>query len=250
MAESQLERVLIEYGLKEKQARVYLACLEVGSGTVLQVSLRARMPRSTTELELNYLVAKGLVSTYKKKNIKYYSADDPRFLLDSLEEKKEQIQRVLPKFVALYRSAKTKPSVRYYEGQPGLMVVLKEILSEAQELVSFGSADDLFQNYDNFTEFVKKRQEQKIPVKVILIDTPKARERKLLGPQQLRQVRLISPMYDYHGLYYVWNDKIAMLSFGKNLSAVIIESAELAQMQKASFNFMWNSLADQKQTAQ
>src|SRR3989338_7658914 len=93
MAESQLERILIEYGLKEKQAQVYLACLEVGSGTVLQIAQRASMPRSTTELELNHLLDKGLVSMYKKKSVKYFSADDPHVLLNTLEEKTELIQR-------------------------------------------------------------------------------------------------------------------------------------------------------------
>ena len=246
MAESPLERILIEYGLRQKQAKVYLACLEVGSGTVLKIAQAAGMPRSTTELELNHLLDRGLVSIYKKKSVKYFSADDPHSLLNLLEEKSELIQRALPKFVSIYGSNKTRPSVRFYEGRQGLKLVLGEILAEAKELISLGSAEDLFKVLEYFPEFEKKRVERKIPVKVILIDSPKARERKLLGPQQLRQVRLIPETYSYHGQYNVWNNKIAMFSFGRNLSAVVIESQELAQMQKAAFNFMWDSLEPKK----
>ena len=88
----------------------------------------------------------------------------------------------------------------------------------------------------------KKKKKKKIKKKVILRDSPKARERQVLGPQQLREVRLVSPDYDYHGMFYIWNDKIALFSFGDDLTALVIESAELAQMQKAAFQVMWGSL--------
>jgi len=42
-----LENVLIEYGLSQNQAKVYLACLELGSATVQKISRQAGLPRTT-----------------------------------------------------------------------------------------------------------------------------------------------------------------------------------------------------------
>src|SRR3989344_6820455 len=244
MAELDLERTLIDYGLRPKQAKVYLATLEVGSGPILKIASQAGLARSTTEIVLVSLLEKGLVSSFKKKRVRYFSADDPHTIVSSLKEKTTIMERALPKFMAVYGSKKSRPTVRFYEGKKGMKIILDEILNEAERLISFGSPADLFATLEDFPEFVKKRVELKIPVKVIMRDSPKARERKALAPQQLREVRLMSEDYEYHGLFYIWNDKIAMFSFGEDLSAIVIESKELTEMQKAAFNFMWDNLSD------
>jgi len=244
MAESHLERTLIDYGLRPRQAKVYLATLEVGSGPILKIARQAGLARSTTEVVLISLLEKGLVSSFKKKRVRYFSADDPHTIVSSLKEKTTIMERALPKFMAVYGSKKSRPTVRFYEGKKGMKIILDEILNEAERLISFGSPADLFATLEDFPEFVKKRVELKIPVKVIMRDSPKARERKALAPQQLREVRLMSEDYEYHGLFYIWNDKIAMFSFGEDLSAIVIESKELTEMQKAAFNFMWDNLSD------
>ena len=237
-----LQKILIEYGLKEKQAKVYLACLQVGSGSVLKIAEKAGLPRSTTELILKSLHEKGLVSSYKKKTVARFSAEDPHKIISTLKGKTELIERALPKFMAMYGSSQLKPSVRFYDGKAGMKLILNEILSEAKELVCFSSADDLFSTLEEFEGFVKKRVEDKIPIKVILRDSPKAQERKRLGPRQLRQVKIIPASYDYHGLIYVWENKIAMFSLTGDLNAVLIESKELAQVQRSLFTALWNQL--------
>jgi hypothetical protein len=120
---------------------------------------------------------------------------------------------------------------------------MEEILKEAKELISFGSADDLFRELDKYHQaFVKKRVENKIPLRVILQDTPKARERKNLEIQQLRQVRLLSTDTEINGLIFIWGNKISMFSFKNDLIGVIIESKILAQTERGLFNGLWNKL--------
>src|SRR3989338_11711458 len=143
MAESNLERTLIDYGLRPKQAKVYLATLQVGSGPILKIAQQAGLARSTTEIVLNTLLDKGLVSSFKKKRVKYFSADDPHTIIGTMKEKTTIMERALPKFMAVYGSSKTRPSVRFYEGKAGIKIILEEILNEAKNLMSIGSPDDL-----------------------------------------------------------------------------------------------------------
>jgi len=238
----QLEKTLKEYGLNEKQAKVYLACLQVGSGPVLKIAEKAGLARSSTELVLRSLQQKGLVSSFYKKSIRHFSAEDPHAIVASLKERTEMMEEALPKFMAMYRSTKNHPSVRFYEGERAMKLILNEILDEATELLCFASAEDLFSTIEGFGDFVKKRMQARIPLRVILRDSSKAQERKVLGPQELREVRLISEEYEYHGLIYVWKDKIAMFSFADDLSAIVIESKELAQVQREMFSALWVNL--------
>ncbi|MDO8624269.1 MAG: helix-turn-helix domain-containing protein [bacterium] len=240
-----LEKILKEYGLKEKHAKVYLACLELGSGSVLRISQKAALPRSTTEVILNALQEKRFVSSFKKKNARYFSTEDPKTIVASAKTKAELLEKALPEFRELYARSNIIPTVRFYHGKEGMKGVFEEILSDtfAKELVAFSSIDDVFELLGkDFTNFVKKRIQRGMRSRVILRESEKAWERVRLGQSELRQVKLISPNYEHHGLFYVWGSKIAMISLRHEWSVLIIESEELAKSQKMFFEALWDSL--------
>lgn len=238
-----LEKTLKNYGLTEKQAKIYLACLELGSATVQKISQKAGLPRSTCYEILENLRQQSLISIFQKKKTKYFSAQDPKEVINLAQEKIKLLQQALPEFNALYGQAKVHPSVRFYEGQQGMKLILEEVLQEAKELLSFSSAEDLFTILgDYFPDFVSRRIKKRIPVRAILRESQKAQERQKLGPQELRQVKIISAEYEFHGLTFIWGKKIAMFSFKKDLVALVIESEELAKVQKAMFDNLWERL--------
>lgn len=220
-----------------------MACLELGSASVMQISRKAALPRSTCEVILDKLQDEGWVSSFRKKRIRHFSAEDPHKIIQLAKEKVRGLERALPEFMASYGHARVRPTVRFYQGKDGMRLILEEVLAEADELLGFSSATDLFDTLSEyFPEFVKRRVERKIPAKVLLRDSPKARERQRLGPQQLREVRIIPEGYEYHAMMYVWKNKIAMFSFEKDLVGLVIESEELAKLQRAMFYLIWHGL--------
>jgi len=238
-----LEKTLKNYGLSEKQAKIYLACLELGSASVQKISQKAGLARSTTYEVLETLKAQGLISTFQKKRVQYFSAEEPQKVINLAKEKANLMEQALPQLRAMYGQAKTQPTVRFYQGKQGMKLIVEEMLKEAKEVLAFSSADDLFATLDYFPGFVEKRVKQKIPARVILRDSAKARERQRLGSQELRQVKIIPADYEYHGLVFIWDKKIAMFSFKDDLTALIIESEELAKIQKAMFGIIWRGLS-------
>lgn len=236
-----LEKALEEYGVKNNHAKIYLACLELGSSPILKIAQKSGFARSTCEAVLNSLQKQGFVSFFKKKGVKYHSAEDPHKIISLAKEKAASLERVLPQLLARYGESKVNPTVRVFQGKTGMKLILGEILNEAKDIISFSSVDDLFSTLEEFAEFVKKRVAKKIPVKVILRDSPKARERQKLGPQELRQVKIIPSSYEYHGMIFVWAHKVAMFSFTNDLTVLVIESEELAKVQRAMFDLIWNT---------
>ncbi|MCH7493032.1 helix-turn-helix domain-containing protein [Patescibacteria group bacterium] len=234
--------ILKQYGLTEKQAKIYLACLELGAASVQKISHKAGLARSTTYEILEYLQRQGFVTTFRKKKSLHFSAEEPERLLALAKNKITTLEQALPELRAISGEARIRPTVRFYQGIDGMKIVLEEILAEAKELQAFGSADDLFRTLPDFHKFVEKRKKKKIPVRVILRDSEKARERQQSGQKDLRVVRLISDQYQFHGLIYVWNNKIAQLSFQKDLVALVIESEVLADTQRAMFESLWDSV--------
>ena len=240
-----LEKLLENFNLNQKQAKTYLACLELGPSAVLRISQKAVLPRSTTYEVLEGLRQKGLISTFRKRNIKYFTAEEPQKIIKKAKDKTELLIKALPQLEATQYRTKNQPIVRFYQGKQEIKSILEKTLGEAKEILSFTSIEDLFTSLEYFfPKFVQRRIKKKIPVRTILRESSKARERKILGPQQLRQVRIMPSKYEHHGSMFIWGDKTAILSLEEDMTAVVIESKELTAIQKATFNCLWDTLPD------
>ena len=240
-----LQKTLQNFGLNDKEAKIYLACLELGSASAPKLSEAAELPKSTTYGILDKLKQKGLVTLFHKKRIRHFTAEDPTRAIETAKDKVDLLEQVSSQLRGMWGQAKNRPAVRFYQGKEGMVSILKDVLSEAKEMLSFSSPGDLFATLDDyFPQFVRERTKRKILVKAILLDSPKARERKKLGPSELREVRIFPAQYQHNAIVFMWGDKIAMFSLKKELVALVVESKELSQAFRAMFGFMWDSLGE------
>jgi sugar-specific transcriptional regulator TrmB len=238
-----IERVLERYGLSPKEAQVYIAALALGTSPVQKISNMTSLPRSTCYEVLDTLKTKGLMSSFQKKRVRYFSAEDPHTLVDLAYDRAKLLEHNLPQLLALYATSKNRPTVRFYEGAEVAKLLFREVAEEATDNIGFSSADDIVEVIaDDLEAFIKKRKEKKIPSKIIMRDTPQARAMQARDREELREIRLTDGAYEHHNLVLVWNAKIAILLLKKKLSAFIIESEELAQFHRVMFEMVWRTL--------
>jgi sugar-specific transcriptional regulator TrmB len=69
---------LIKLGLSEKEAAVYLATLELGEDTALNIAEKSQVNRTTTYVILEKLMKLGLASTVERGKKTVFVAEDPR----------------------------------------------------------------------------------------------------------------------------------------------------------------------------
>lgn len=236
----QLKSALKQFGFTDKQARVYLATLELGSAPVSQISQKAKVPRPTCYDVLETLREQGIASTFIKNKTLWFSVEDPRKVVSMARQKVKTLEQAMPELEALWGEARERPKVRFYQGKEGIRQIYEEMLQDKKEILGLNSADDMFSAIGEYQlEFVKQRVRAKIPTRVILRDTPKARERQKSGLAELRQIRFIPPSFSFRGFVLVFGSKIAYVSFTKDYVAILIESAELAAIQRAALEYIW-----------
>lgn len=236
----ELTKILEDTGLKERHAKIYLALLSLGSASIQKISLKSGFARSTCEAVLTSLQQNGFAASFRKKNIKYFSAEDPNNIIRMAEHKTDLLKQALPKFLNLYRAHDNLPAVRFYEGKTGMRTIMQEILNEAKEMICFGSADDLYKTLlTHIEDFIQERIKRKIPLRLILQDSPFAHKRKSLETKLLMQVKIVPNSLNCTSVMWIWNNKIAMFSLQKDIVALVIQSEELAKMHKAMFEIMW-----------
>ena len=106
-----LEEILTKVDLDEKEAKVYIALLDLGSEKVHEIAKKAGIKRPTAYVVLEQLYAKNFViKTYHERRA-FYSAEKPDIILRALKEKEELLAQALPLLHARMASSKIKPKI-------------------------------------------------------------------------------------------------------------------------------------------
>jgi hypothetical protein len=179
-----------------------------------------------------------------KKKVQYYSAEPPETLIYNLRQRTEQLQSIIPQLQVLYGKAAVKPTVRFYEGKAAVASIFSEFLNEASEQIAFSSTEEFQVLGEVFKKYVDARIKKRIPVRVIMNESPLAHELKQSGPSQLREVRILPPPYTHHNLIMVWNNKVAIFTLQKTYNVLVTESEVVSGFYKIVFQYMWDNLAN------
>ena len=91
MVSEKLAKTLEQFGLRQNEAKVYLASIELGSSKVNEISKKAGIIRETTYGIINLLLQKGLMSYVIKSGVKYFEAAKPQKIKQILKFKKMKI---------------------------------------------------------------------------------------------------------------------------------------------------------------
>ena len=90
-------RVLREIGFSEREAKVYLALLELGQTTVGPIAAKTRIQHSKVYPTLEKLIDRGLVSFIIRSKTKYFQASDPTHISNILRERERKFNAILHK---------------------------------------------------------------------------------------------------------------------------------------------------------
>ena len=83
-------RKLMDHGLTEYQARVYLTLLDLGTATASQVTPHARVPRTRIYATMSQLHDKGLVEIIPETPLRYKAVPFVRYLAKTVDELRDR----------------------------------------------------------------------------------------------------------------------------------------------------------------
>ena len=125
---------LVEFGLSDKEARIYTSLLELELASVAEIAKQSNVNRSSTYVVLESLKKKGLVGISDDKKVRRYIASSPDILLrtakdaaDKQENIKSGIESIVPELKSLYKETSNKPIVRVFEGKEATQYAYDDI---------------------------------------------------------------------------------------------------------------------------
>ncbi len=236
----------MEFGLSEKEARAYLALLELEIAGVQEIAKASGINRSSAYVTLESLKNDGLVSVSDDKNVRQYVATPPEAILRSAEDKAhkqaeilKKIEKVIPEMKALFKGTRRKPIVKVFEGKEGLISAFEDVLTSREKLMrvysSPGNLGGIIGSY--LPEFIQKRFKLKIRMHGIhpaddihtrlMQEHPNKFDSYALVPNSKEKFPADLAIYD---------EKIGYMSADSGGTAIIIESKEMSSVMKNIFD--------------
>jgi sugar-specific transcriptional regulator TrmB len=246
------ENQIIKLGLSDKEAKVYLASLELGPASVQKISQKANVKRATTYVAIDALIQRGLMSFFVRDKKKLFSAESPQMLAVFLEDEKknlidrqEIIAEILPGLEILSKISGDRPSISFFEGFEGLRTIQEDIIrsrvSKLDNIVSLDDALKIGQNQDCVSSFRKRLITKGINVRILYSSEKRELELPLQAQRMWFAKRLPKDVMPLHGELTLYGHKVAVFSYRGKIFGAVIESEEIGNTLRVLFDLAWSS---------
>ncbi len=232
---TEIKEILVKLGLEEQEAKTYLALLDLGEATATKVAERTGIGRVHVYQIINRLIKRGLSSYIIKNNVKYFSAADPETLLKELQEKEQELQKILPELKARHKALKPETKVEIYRGKKGINTIMKMIIKNGKPYYILGGAKEACSIFElENMIFVKEAERLKLPGKILA----RKKDKFFIGKNE--EYRFIPEHLISTTTMMIWDDKTAILIWSEPYYAILIENKEVTKGNLATFNYLWS----------
>ena len=251
--DSQLITTLQNYGLSEKEAKVYLTALELGSSPASTIARNSWIKRVTVYTILKDLKAQWIVNTLERKDVLYFSVVSPKILLESLEQKYLAFKEKAPELLAIVEKIWSAPKIKYLEGIWGLENLFADFASTTEDMrVILWTPKQHKMSFSSHLWRYRSARKEKwlISRRIVTADDTDIKKELLDDKKYGRKTVVISdfPVAIHADINIYGPGKIAILFFDKNdmPHAIIIENNEVYTTLVGIFEYIWKLNTPQK----
>ena len=232
-----MESELLDYGLSDKEVKIYLICLKVGEATANRISEISDLARSTVYDVLDKLKQYGLITTCVVESKIHFIASDPEVLITNLDEKKKNVKKVLPDLRRVKNKIGERPVAEVFQGKVSIIKLLDEILDNAKSVKVMGSMGNAMEKIGYHPEaFRVKRIDKKIFIKQILEISS---ESKKIKDDKYTNVKYLKSFGESKEGTFIYGGIVVHFDFQYELTAIKITSKDHARASEIMFDELW-----------
>ncbi len=241
--DTSLLKLLEQTGFTEKEARVYLALLELGKGAVTEIAAISELKRSIIYVILEGLIKRGYVSEIPNSKVATYHAADPSFILTQLKTTTKDFSQMIPFLQTMQNKGKRRPKITYYEDKKKIWAIYESI-NYAPEAFFLSSYEKIEKHFPgSVKKWIDDYKKKLIPVKGRhLVPNNKFDLETIKSFSKInQQARYLPNIKNFDMDFSIWENKLAVTSLEKEPFIVVIESEELVKSILPIFEIAWKS---------
>jgi sugar-specific transcriptional regulator TrmB len=244
--EDSLVRELEEIGLSEKEARVYLAALELGPATAQQIAVKAIINRPTTYIMIESLIKRGLMSCFVEGKKKKFSAAMPYKLAYMIKNQKRELEKKEKKFNSLIKKMQpffTRENAIKIEVFSGIEsfsacqdFILRSEPDEVLELTSIRKAKRLMPDKELKGDIRKQICRRHHVNSLCAVSNEKTNKRI---PRLFKRVTINDVENPIGSEIIIYRDTIFFNTYNKQLQTIMITDSDIALTIKTLYKALW-----------
>lgn len=246
MHNEKLLHALGNIGLTDNEARVYLAALAAGPSTVVRLARVASVKRTTVYSVIEALKQRGLMSVEVRGLKQRFVANDPAHLDVVLERRRTELHAILPELAALHNLKREESVIRYFEGLEAIKSIYLEMLTLVrphEDYLVVSNLDDWLSHDEKFfMRFTEARAKLPINLRMLVMDTPRAREYKKHERNYNAHVKFLPKKTALTTNLVIIPRRVVIHQLVPPIVAITIDNPHVIRMHRESFEIMWGAL--------
>ena len=235
---------LAEFGLSDKESQLYYSALKLGPATAQQLSYESEIKRATVYGCIETLIDKGLLHVEIKGTRKVFVPQSPENLMRLYEQKKQLLNEVMPQLMQNYlHSTPSRNAIKIYQGISSIKLLYDHMFDNVNSGDEYLVISDQQKWYaldpQYFEEFIKRRAQMNLTIKMILQDTKHARKYQQNEDKYQEKIKLLPKQIELNTNMVILPDKVIIVQTIEPLLAIVIDNPNVAAMNKVLFHTIW-----------
>lgn len=241
-----ISKALQEIGLPEKAALIYLSLLGKQKMTISEIARASNIKRATCYEYLDLLLNRDFVLRVPVGKRMFYSAIEPKKILSDFKKKTSHLEQRINEMTALHDAAVNKPRVVFYEGKREIKNIYEDIFKTVSDVYSIFPPAAFFENFTegDYAELDRSNAAYALKTRdLFVVDKyyKKIKEIRSKNGSENKLDKKLPPWFTCNVDVITYADKVALISL-RDLSAIVIENKDIADLFKNMHTFLWKSV--------
>ena len=239
-------KLLQDLGLNEREVAVYLAGIQLGPTTIAKLADKSGLGRTTIYPVIDSLTKKELFDEAYTGWKKSYVAQSPSRLKLILEQKKSELESVLPELDALTLNQDDQTIIKIQNGRPQIKKTYYELLDTKQprDYLVIANRELWESNLGSLftSDFYEKRSRAGFDIKLIYTDSPTARFDKDNQDKLNHQIKILDSKVFFDTNIVITDDTVLIHHLKGENNLIRIKNKSLIRTLKEVFGAIWSTL--------
>jgi sugar-specific transcriptional regulator TrmB len=245
-----INQILLELGLTDKEIRTYITFLQLGSATPTELSKKNGIPRTTTHDHLSKLLNLGLVKKGYRKGKNIYLAESPSILLDHAKRRLQKTEAAVENLFDIFQNNQTDSKIAFYKHKEGIKRMHEESLSDNIGLKTYllGNITSIQRSYrKNIDPYIVERVKKGIHNYIITpVNTQNTSQRynRETNSQELRKIKYIDSLKSLPSGLFNYDNTTWITSLPESGFVIKITDKDFSETFRNLFDSLWKSTQD------
>ncbi len=244
MDTSGIAQALTGAGLSAKAAGIYLSLLGKRKMTISDIAHESGTKRATCYEHIDALLAQDFVVRVPVGKRMFYAAVGPMKILDTFKKRVASLEEKLPHMLEIHDQAVQKPKISFYEGKRELRRIYDDLFKTVGEVHSIFPPAVFFENFTeaDYDDFDKSIGDHAIKSKDLFVADRFYKKIKEIRDRNGSEIKVDKKLPDWFKSnvdVLIYSEKVALISL-RDLSAIVIENKDIADLFRNLHKGMWN----------